>query len=352
MRFFSLLTLSLCLTLPSMAWDYEGHRAVNQLALDALPADFPAFVRSPAAAERIAFLSGEPDRWRNLKDNPLRHLNNPDHYLNIEELEPYGLSLAQVSDLRYAFVMQMTEARLAHPERWPAIDPEKNRDRTRELPGFLPWAITENYHKLKSAFSYLKAFSEPLRQGDTTPAGTPEEIANAEANIITLMGVMGHYVGDAAQPLHTTKHFNGWVGNNPSGYTTRNTIHSWIDGGFLGKMGGVSPDKLHARLQPARRLTTTASADGRDPVFNQTVSYLLTQHLQVEPIYALNKAGRFSPESQFAPEGLTFLENQFLAGGHMLASLWLTAWLEAPTDTFLRAQLLKRHTGDVRPTSD
>src|SRR5207245_10998215 len=53
-------------------WDYEGHRTVNQLALASLPADFPAFVREPANAERIAFLAGEPDRWRNVPDLPIR----------------------------------------------------------------------------------------------------------------------------------------------------------------------------------------------------------------------------------------------------------------------------------------
>ena len=52
-------------TLVSRAWDYEGHRIVNQLALVSLPTNFPAFVRAPANAERIAFLAGEPDRWRN-----------------------------------------------------------------------------------------------------------------------------------------------------------------------------------------------------------------------------------------------------------------------------------------------
>ena len=51
--------------------------------------------------------------------------------------------------------------------------------------------------------------------------GTPEEIANAQADFIYVMGVMGHYVGDGSQPLHTTMYFNGWVGDNPNGYTTQ-----------------------------------------------------------------------------------------------------------------------------------
>src|SRR5215208_5070247 len=74
-----------------LAWDYEGHRLVNQLALAALPTNFPAFVKEPAAAERIAFLSGEPDRWRNTTDLTLKHYNNPDHYLDFEDVVACGL---------------------------------------------------------------------------------------------------------------------------------------------------------------------------------------------------------------------------------------------------------------------
>ena len=114
--------------------------------------------------------------------------------------------------MRYDFVADIARARAAHPEKFPPIDPDKDADHTRELDGFLPWAITENYEKLKSGFSSLKAFQ--------THGGTPTEIANAQADIIYVMGVMGHYVGDGSQPLHTTVHFNGWVGDNPKGYTT------------------------------------------------------------------------------------------------------------------------------------
>ncbi len=55
------------------AWDYEGHRVVNQLALASLPTNFPGFVRTAEASERIAFLAGEPDRWRNAQELLLQH---------------------------------------------------------------------------------------------------------------------------------------------------------------------------------------------------------------------------------------------------------------------------------------
>ena len=35
----------------AQAWDYEGHRLVNQLALASLPTNYPAFVRLPAPSD-------------------------------------------------------------------------------------------------------------------------------------------------------------------------------------------------------------------------------------------------------------------------------------------------------------
>src|SRR6478752_3952263 len=92
---------ALLLALPlAQAWDYEGHRLVNQLALASLPTNFPAFVREPATAERVAFLAGEPDRWRNTPDLPLRNYSYPDHYIDLEQLADYGMSPATLPSLR------------------------------------------------------------------------------------------------------------------------------------------------------------------------------------------------------------------------------------------------------------
>jgi hypothetical protein len=331
----------LCTAISAFAWDYEGHRAVNQLALESLPTDFPAFVKTPEARERIAFLAGEPDRWRNVSDLALRHTNGPDHYIDIEELEDAGLNPAELSEFRHIYTVQYAVARAAHPDRFAPIDPEKNKDHVRELAGYVPWSITECYARLKSGFAYLKAYEER--------GGTPEEIANAQANILYIMGVMGHYVGDAAQPLHTTKHFNGWAGDNPKGYTTVRTFHSLIDGGFFQKTGGISAAKLVTRLKPAAYLPPPAHANGRSPLFVNVLNYVLAQQKQVEPLYTLEKAGKLSPEKPESAEGRTFLEDQILAAGNMLGSLWVTAWKEAPPDTYLISSLEQRKASAAQP---
>ncbi|MDW8307792.1 MAG: hypothetical protein RMK20_00300, partial [Verrucomicrobiales bacterium] len=101
--------------LSARAWDYEPHRVINQLALATLPTNFPAFVRAPGAAERIAFLGGEPDRWRNMTgDLTLSHFNGPDHYIDLEDLEAVGLTPQTLPIFRYDLVASVARARAAH----------------------------------------------------------------------------------------------------------------------------------------------------------------------------------------------------------------------------------------------
>ncbi len=315
-----------------LAWDYEGHRVINQLALAALPTNFPAFVHAPAAQERIAFLSGEPDRWRNAtNDLPLSQLNGPDHYFDMEELDLIGLTPQTLPMFRFDFAAKLALARAAHPDKFPPIDEARNLDHTRELVGFLPWAIVEYSGKLKSGFSYLKAYEQN--------GGTPEEIANAQANIVYIMGVMGHYVGDAAQPLHTTIYHHGWLGENPHGYATNYSIHSWIDGGYFHKIGGVKLDGLAGRIRPAQ---TVGSATQAEALFKEVVAYIEAQHQQVEPLYQLYKDGKLSGNGETGVQGRAFLEGQLVRAGQMAGDIWYSAWQQAPEDRYLKTTLAAR----------
>ena len=313
------------------AWDYEGHRWVNQLALASLPTNFPSFVRDAKVQERIAFLAGEPDRWRNTSDLTLKHFNAPDHYIDIDDLPDYGLTTESLSPFRYEFTAQLALARAKHPEKFAAIDPAQNTDHTRELVGFLPWTITEYYGKLKSAFSYLKTFEEN---------GTPEEIENAQQNVAYVMGVMGHFVGDAAQPLHTTKHFNGWVGANPKNYPTHKTFHSWIDGGFI-KKTGLELSEIQPRIKTAAALPALNANTKHPDVFPSVIAYINEQHTLVEPIYELEKNHQISVPGDSA-KGREFIKTQLAKGGQMLGNLWYSAWQQAEADTYLKARLLDR----------
>lgn len=313
------------------AWDYEGHRLVNLVALDQLPTNFPAWTRTPEARERIGFLGGEMDRWRNTPHYPLRHANNPDHYLDLEDLAPLDLAITNLPIFRYEFVAHMARTRLQHPDRFPPL-PANDFDKTRALPGFLPWLIAESFARLKSSLSSLKVFEE---------LGTPEEIANARANILYTMGVMGHAIGDATQPLHTTRSYNGWVGPNPNGYTTNRSFHAWIDGGYLRKVG-VTEAEVKAAARPAKVLPLVPPGPQDDPAFRHACAFLAEQFAKVEPLYRMEKEGALSGTPPKGLEGRPILIQQLGLASSFLADLWLTAWDQAPVDQFLRSQLLTR----------
>jgi hypothetical protein len=345
-RILSSLLLATLVAAPASAWDHVGHSTVNQLALAALPKDFPDFVHQPDAAERIVFLANVPDRWRNV-DPWLKQVGPSwtDHFLDIEELSDAGLDPHTVPSLRYDFVVAFAAGRAAHPQNFRPIDPARNTDGTRQWPGFAPWAIAEWTHKLRSAFGYLKAFEEM--------GGTPAEIANAREDVLYTMGVLGHYVGDCAQPLHTTANYNGWYRENPHGYTKWNGFHSWIDSGLIAK-AGINAAALKSRVRAAEALPAITPADGRDPIFVAAMDYILANHQLVEPLYRMEKDGKLGnpvvgkdgvvqvADRPVPPEGRAFIEDRLVTGGGMLAKLWVTAWKSAPVDTYLRTQLAKR----------
>ncbi|MFM2082132.1 MAG: hypothetical protein RL380_823 [Verrucomicrobiota bacterium] len=322
-----------CAVSPSLfAWDYEGHRAVNQIALASLPTNFPAFVFTPEARERVAFLAGEADRWRNTQDYTFQHLNEPDHFLDLDFLADYGFNATNTPAFRYDFVGAIVLARAKNPGLEPQVDTEKDTKHTQQFFGFLPWAINENYSKLKSEFSYLKTFQQN--------GGTPDEIKNAQENILYIMGQMGHYAGDASQPLHATKHHHGWVGANPKGYTTKRNFHSQIDGGYFAKTKLDVKVDLLPLVKPAHAIADANA--GNLGVFQPVMDFIAGTGQLVEPLYEMEKAGKLSGEGTVGLEGKPFLHEQLLRGGQFLGALWLTAYETAPEDSFLKTQLTKR----------
>jgi len=319
---------------PARAWDLEAHRLVNQLALTALPKDFPAFVHGVSNADRIGFLASEPDRWRNVPDLVMKQSGGSwtDHFFDLEYLPDAGMDLDTLTSFRLDFVVQFAAGRAANPHKFAPIDPAKNRDHTQEWPGFAPWAITEYFGRLRSGFSYLKVFEE---------LGTPDEILNAQANIVYLMGVMGHYVGDCSQPLHTTKHFNGWSGENPKGYTRWNGFHSWIDG--FAARAGIKFADLSPRLAPVQAVALAPRQDGRDPLFVAALNYIRAQNTKVEPLYQLEQGGKLgNGGGVISPDAKAFIEQRLVEGAQMLATIWVTAHRNAVPDTYLRSSLIKR----------
>lgn len=301
----------------SEGWNARGHRMVTRAAVAALPSDVAPWARDAGVLEMIAEQSVEPDRWRGTRVPPMGHENSPDHYLDIELLPAFGLSLESLPRYRYDYVKAMAQAKALRPEGIPAYDPGRDRDRSKEWPGFLPHAITEHYAKLVSSFGTLRILEEVSAR---EPARVSEaNLARARANAIYHMGVLSHFVGDAAQPLHTTVHHHGWVGQNPEGYTTDYGFHAYIDGTVI-ELHDLREADLRARMRELR----VASGDP----WEDTVAHVSRSFEQVEPLYRMHKDGSLQ-----RAEGRAFVGERLADAASMLSALYAGAWREAaPTD--------------------
>lgn len=304
----------ICVAAPiASAWDAHGHRTVTYLALDGLGPDFPAWLSEAAIRDRIAEQANEPDRWRGSRLKYLAHENSPEHYLDVDLLEQFGLTLRSLPSLRYEYIRALAIAKHVHPDAVAPYDAAKDPERSKEWPGLLPYAIAEQYAKLQSSFNELRILeklNDPKRA---------HQLLQARENVIYHMGVLSHFVGDAAQPLHTTKHFNGWVGPNPENYTTSDKFHSYIDGRVLEKH-----NLTYATLRPLMRYNERV--DYNDP-WKDTIEYILETSRRVEPLYRLERDKQLDGEP-----GKQLIAEQLTVGGAMLAAYYTAAYRSSAPD--------------------
>jgi hypothetical protein len=290
---------------PAHAWGNEGHIRINRVAAQKLPKETPLFFR--LAVDRLGYLGPEPDRWRNKESEPaLKYAQEPEHYIDLERLP------ADFGDLpvdRHLYMRRLYEFRAKALAA--GMDPKKADELLPEKVGYQPYVVMEIMDRLRVAFrEYRHTRAQKL------------DTRGIEANIVFYAGWMGHYVGDAAQPLHTTIHYDGWVGpENPHGYRTEKGIHYEFEAPFAAQF-------REKDFAPLVHLATK--------VDTPRVSYLayLRESLgQVERVYQLDKTGAFKANNASGtPEAREFTQQRLAAGAQMLANLWYTAWLESAVD--------------------
>jgi hypothetical protein len=150
---------------PADAWGFYGHKRINRLACFTLPPDmFPFFKR------HIDFISDEsvgPDRRRYAVTGEA-----PRHYIDIDHYSKGGGDPFEIM-----------------PRKWNDAVAKFSED-TLQAYGIVPWHIEVMFKRLVNA----------MQRGNVDLI-----LKNATD--------LGHYVGDAHVPLHTTENYNGQLTN-------------------------------------------------------------------------------------------------------------------------------------------
>ncbi len=280
------LILILVLIVPQTvgAWGYHGHEISGLAAALKMPAETPVFMLE--SSRQLSYLTPEPDRWRDRAESdldPAMKAFSPDHYIDMEFV-PEGALLTATD--RYAFIEALMKV-----GRKPAEA------------GFVPYRILELFQTLRMEFRLWRVTKDRVTR------------AMIEERIINDAGILGHYVTDGSNPHHTSIHHNGWIGDNPKGYSTDKTMHYRFEGQYV---------ETHLQVNDLMPLIGAARVLAKPR--EEVIAYLQTSRSQLETLYELEKKESFSDVTK-SEEHKQFVSKRLAAGAQMLRDLWWTAWL-------------------------
>lgn len=144
-----------------VVWGFYGHKKINRLAVFTLPKGMFSFYKKHI--EYITEHAVDPDKRRYAVEGEA-----PRHYIDIDHYHQDSLTPFEIV-----------------PQRWEKAVEKYTEDTLMEY-GIVPWHVEVMQRRLTYAFKE-KDFSK----------------------ILKLSAEIGHYIGDASVPLHTTENYNG-----------------------------------------------------------------------------------------------------------------------------------------------
>jgi hypothetical protein len=164
LRFWFLFTVIVIVSLFFLGWGQVGHKIINKAGAR----NFPNLnILEPSIIQRLADSASVPD---NRSGKPYE----PKHFMDMEDIAE--LSTHSITHNRDSLFLKYGEAYI------------------RNTVGFLPWVID----------SVMNVLTNQMRSGEWNTAWSSA-------------GDLGHYIGDAHQPLHATTNYNGYTSKYGSG---------------------------------------------------------------------------------------------------------------------------------------
>lgn len=270
----------------SAPWGFFAHRRINELAVYTLPPELFGFYKKHV--EFIREHAVDPDKRRyGVKGEAERHFIDADHYCKgIPHCNPF----------------------LYLPRRWNDAVDKLSEDTLRSY-GIVPWHIEKMHYRL------VKAFEERDIQ-----------------RILRVSTEMGHYIGDAHVPLHTTENYNGqltdqkgihgfWESRIPELYSEDYDL-------FVGKAMYIA-----GPLETAWSVVE-ASHWGVDSVLD--FERILNDRFPADQKYSYEQRGRMTVQVYSKEYSSTYqnmldgqIERRMRESILTIGSFWYTAWVDA-----------------------
>lgn len=267
-----------------LKWGFYGHKRINRMAVFTLPPEMFGFYKEHL--EYVTEHAVDPDKRRYAVDGEAqKHYIDLDHYYKPGE-DPYQIM----------------------PKEWKkAID--KFTEDTLQTYGIVPWNIVWMKNNLQKAFE----------------TGNVDLILKYSADI-------GHYIGDAHVPLHTTENYNGQL-------TDQKGIHGLWESRLV-EINAEDYDYFVGKSQYQKNVLDFAwnavrgSHTALDSVFR--IEKELTTEFPTDKKFSFEQRGKvnirtysydFSQAYHQRMNGM--VERRMRQSIIAVGSIWYTAWVDA-----------------------
>lgn len=304
------------------AWGGRGHHSVCAAAVH--------LVKSPELREFLMFrphimghLCNVPDiYWKSLPFE-IRKSGDPGHYINAEKI---GMKLSEIpSDYK-----KIVELYTGKPNK------QNEAQTLHSIPDELGsiWWRADQFYKLA-----IEAGKQA--KNATPPKNFKEEQDNEMAYnkavyaMMLNMGLMGHFIGDAAQPFHNTSDHDGYAANQGG-------IHAYYEELIVAQLSGDLESKIikQAKAWKSQKFTERGSLFANMQALSE-VSFvevkdvlkadrvLRPSTLTIEKGMSLKKAAERKPARENAKNFEKLIVRQMARASYLLAHLWDEAYKSA-----------------------
>jgi hypothetical protein len=309
--------IGLLLIEPLGAWGLRGHTVANLAAVEGIPENGPAFLKAQEAY--IGHLGTIPDTWRSYTEPYLRISEDANHGWYTEGFD----FIPDPPHSRTEFILRVYDEYLKKK----SADPERAKLLNIRYTGLQAYSIMEGYERMKAGMRLYRGAATAANRGSVGPSfaavsplfSDPAQVKQMLAQDIAFyMGWVGHYVADAAQPLHNSIHHDGWSGDNPKGYTRDTNIHGRFETMYVDLIQTTAPDVVKYMRKDARHL---------EDVWKAVLDHSLEARDSVEEVYRLDLKGAFQKKDDTEARELVY--KRLASGAGFLRDLAYTAWVES-----------------------
>lgn len=300
---------------PVAGWGVRGHTVANLAAVEGIPAAGPAFLRAYKAY--VGHMGTIPDMWRGQTEPYLRISEDANHGWYTEGFD----FIPDPPHSRTEFTLRVYDEYLKYRTQ----EPERAKLLNIRYTGLQAYSMMEGYERMKAGMRLYRSAGQtegglPSLYAPITPllTGRAQVQQMFAQDIAFYMGWLGHYVADAAQPLHNSIHHDGWSGANPKEYTRDPNIHGRFESQYIDLIAVSEKDvNAHVRKEP-RHL---------GDVWKAVLEHSIEARDSTEAVYRLDKRGAFASKEDAEARELAC--GRLGAGATFLRDLAYTAWLES-----------------------